>query len=198
MAEPPSNLLDSTPNLEMDVLKGITIISQTIRKSKIVGCTFTLATIYESEIENSALINCKVFNSELRWCTAVESQLHEVEIGARCTIKGGEISYSLLAFRRFPPEVREMIFQRAINFKHTTTKIEKGNSNRQRVLLRALRCDRQLYPEAISVCFGLCWHRIMHDGLPQSERALRNVCKPSTMFVYLPLIRNHSQFLIKI
>jgi hypothetical protein len=96
--------------------------------------------VYTSTISDSTLDSCTVFNSTFEACCAIDSKIHECKF-AKLKITRCAVSTSPLAFRKFPPEIREMIFKGCLEVVDRKTPI----------LLVALRGDLELYQEAIKL-----------------------------------------------
>jgi uncharacterized protein YjbI with pentapeptide repeats len=153
--------------------KNSTINGTTIRKTKFTGCTFRHAEIFGSTIAGSTLSNvklsnCTIDNSTLTQvhitnCTVVsssllDSKLHETKI-ANCSMDNCTMTSSPLALRRFPPEIRAMIFNGCIHFADHKTP----------AIIIALRGDKEMYEEAIQIFYKLNSFRVKLQNLTDFE-----------------------------
>ena len=81
------------------------------------------------------------------------------------------MTYSPLAIRKFPPEIRAMIFAGCVD--------NKGYKTPN--LLVALRGDREMYEEAVQIFYGLNWFRVklltLPDFVSMSKKAIENIRK---------------------
>ncbi|KAN0115289.1 hypothetical protein V8E51_004833 [Hyaloscypha variabilis] len=173
-------------------VKNSTINGTTIRKTKFTGCTFRHAEIFGSTIAGSTLSNvklsnCTIDNSTLTQvhitnCTVVsssllDSKLHETKI-ANCSMDNCTMTSSALALRKFPPEIRAMIFNGCIHF---------GGFKTPAIII-TLRGDKQMYEEAIQIFYKLNWFRVRLQNLEDFEamsiKAIQGIRKLviSTMF----------------
>jgi hypothetical protein len=105
----------------------------------------------------------------------VESDVHETKIHSS-SMDGCNVTTSPLALRKFPPEIREMIFQRCID-----TKDNKEKDNKSPPIIVSLRSDKELYQEAIEVFYKLNFFRLTWKTAPSckflSAKAIRSVKK---------------------
>jgi hypothetical protein len=92
-----------------------------------------------------------------------DSWLHQTKI-TNCSMDNCSVTYSPLAFRRFLPEIRAMIFSRCVSFRNFKTP----------VLLVALRCHPELYQEAIAIFYKRNWFHFKLQTLPDLESMSRN------------------------
>ena len=78
---------------------------------------------------------------------------------------------SPLAIRKFPPEIRAMIFAGCIN----------NVGYKTPTILKALRGDKEMYEEAIQIFYKLNWLRVKLSTLPgfekMSKKAIENIRK---------------------
>jgi hypothetical protein len=81
---------------------------------------------------------------------------------------GCNVTTSPLAIRKFPPGVREMIFQRCID-----TKDNKEKYNKSPPIIVSLRSDKELYQEAIEVFYKLNLFRLTWKTAPSCKFFVR-------------------------
>ncbi|KAE9378850.1 hypothetical protein N431DRAFT_396722 [Stipitochalara longipes BDJ] len=166
------------PSIKNSIIQGTTI-----RKTSFIGCTLRHADIFGSTISGSILSNVKLSNCAIDGSTLnvvrltnstvvssslVDSKLHETPI-ANCSMDNCTMTSSPLAFRKFPPEIRSMIFAGCIDFNHRKTP----------VVLVALRSDKEIYEEAIQIFYKLNWFRVKLQNLSgfgsMSRKALESI-----------------------
>jgi hypothetical protein len=87
-----------------------------------------------------------------------ESEVHETKIHSS-SMDGCIVTTSPLALRKFPPEIREMIFQRCIDTR----------DNKSPSIIIALRGDKELYREAIKVFYKLNFFRLTWETAPSRK-----------------------------
>ncbi len=181
-----AHLVPVTPgDPERDVMENSTLSGIVIRKIATKNCVLRYVEIRTSEISNTSLYHCKVyssaisncsfdnciiFNSTITGCTATDSKIHECKFAKlktnRCTVTN-----SPLAFRKFPPEIGQLIFQDCVDFKDRKTP----------VLLAALRGDKELYQEAIQLFYDSNYFELDYSMLDRCStmtvNALSNISK---------------------
>jgi hypothetical protein len=134
-----------------------------LRNMTIRDCSLRYVQIHGSVIHSSTFDNCQLFNCTVFDSNLLESELHETKIMG-CSLKSCKSTASPLAFRKFPPEIREMIFQRCIGFNGNTPP-----------LFIALRGDQELYKEALGVFCKLNYFRLSKGSMPVCESMSPNV-----------------------
>ncbi len=87
-----------------------TISGTTLRNTSFVSCTLNRVEIYGSIISDSTLINCQLSNCTIDYSSVTDSKLHETKI-FDSSMDNCTMTLSPLALRKFPPEVRAMIFE---------------------------------------------------------------------------------------
>jgi hypothetical protein len=144
----------------IEIHRGVLVRSSALDHVRIHGCT----------IADSALKKCKLFNCLVWNCLLIESEIHETRV-QRSSMDSCNVTKSPLALRKFPVEVRKLIFQRCL---HTCT-------NRSPSIIVALRCNKELYPEAIKLYYKLNYFRLLSTTVPvckfTSANALGHVRK---------------------
>jgi hypothetical protein len=129
-----------------------------IRKAVIRSSSLNYIHIHGSTISDSTLKKCKLFNCIIRDCSLTEYEVHETKIHSS-SMDGCIVTTSPLALRKFPPEIREMIFQRCIDTR----------DNKSPSIIIALRGDKELYREAIKVFYKLNFFKLTWGTAPSCK-----------------------------
>ena len=127
-----TTLTGSRLSLRRTAFVNSTLSKLNITTSTLTTCSLSNCTISTSTIKDCTLSNCNITNSTLHESPFVKSKL-----------SGCQVTTSPLALRRFPTELRDMIFKDCLQ-------IEEGKSP---ALLIALRGDKELYEEALEVYY---------------------------------------------
>lgn len=99
------------------------------------------------EVDTSIANNCQFVYSTLRGINKLHRcVLFDCLVGSRTTLNHCQVITATLGFRRFPVEIRVLIFLKAIDWKGTTPP-----------LVIALRGDPQLYREALEQLYKNNW-----------------------------------------
>jgi uncharacterized protein YjbI with pentapeptide repeats len=130
-------------DLQETMIKNCVLISAHVRTSVVHDSTFDNCKLDRTTIHNSTFKNCRLINCVVRDSSFVDSKLHETNTANSDFLRTTN-TRSRLAFRKFPPEVREMIFRRCLYFGGKTPS-----------LLIALRGDPELYREALVLFYKL-------------------------------------------
>ncbi|KAF4628088.1 hypothetical protein G7Y89_g10063 [Cudoniella acicularis] len=100
----------AAPERQMGTLEEMIIQDITLRKMKIINCMLTSVQIYDCEVRGSTLNSCNIFVSTLKECNVSMSLLNQVKFDTMTSMSKSQIRYSTLTFRKFPPEIRDMIY----------------------------------------------------------------------------------------
>ena len=103
--------------------------------------------IQTSQVKLESIENCYALNCQVTTCKVRDSTLHECDI--KETSSDGlqvNVTKSPLAFRKFPTEIRVMIFARAL--------IWSDERARAPSLIAAPRTDPKMYHEALEVLYS--------------------------------------------
>jgi uncharacterized protein YjbI with pentapeptide repeats len=122
------------------VMENCTIRNIRILKTDIRNCTLYHVEIHTSDITDSKLYNCEVFHSSVKTSELFDTGLHDCDF-EKSKMSGCNITNSPLPLRKFPYEIRNMIFQLCLD----------SEDGKTPDLLAALRTDKILYPQAISL-----------------------------------------------
>jgi hypothetical protein len=104
--------------------------------------------IWNAELHRMVVHSSDIINSTIARSGLYTSALHKCKL-TNNTIRDSEITTSPLALRRFPPEIRQVIFREALGGMVYTPE-----------LIIALRGDPQLYFEALEVLGKTCFFRV--------------------------------------
>ncbi|CZR54703.1 uncharacterized protein PAC_04587 [Phialocephala subalpina] len=155
------------------IIESSTLNGSLHRRTSFKLCTLRYVEIHCSTISECELDNCKLFNCTVQKSTLAASSLHECRTSSS-SMEKCQMTSSPLAFRRFPPELREMIFQ---------GRITNITNNRRRMpkILIALRCDPEMYQETLRCYYKLNSFTVLKSNLPKclqvSSKALANIEK---------------------
>jgi len=154
------------------MMENCTIRNIDIMKTDIRDCTLYYVEIHTSDITNSMLYNCKIFNSLIKTSELFDTRVQDCNF-EKSKLSGCNITNSPLAFRRFPCEIRNMIFELSLD-------LEDGKSP---ALLVALRADKILYPQAISLFYKTNFFVLNRSTMSScsklSRKAISNISKLS-------------------
>ncbi|KAF4628089.1 hypothetical protein G7Y89_g10064 [Cudoniella acicularis] len=103
-------------------------------------CTLSNLTIETSNIYGSTLYNCDISNSTIQDSKVFNCRLHHIEATNSAVGAKSVFTTSPLALRRFPPEIRELIYKLSLRWRGQTPR-----------LLQALCGDPELYYKALAV-----------------------------------------------
>jgi hypothetical protein len=144
-----------------------TISGTTLRNTSFMSCTLYRVEIHGSIISDSALSNCQLSNCTINYSSVVDSKLHETKI-FDCSMDNCTMTLSPLALRKFPQEVRAMIFEDCLDINdEECLKISKST---YLALLSALLCDRAMFQEAMDIGSKVNWHCLCLQNLPHFTR----------------------------
>ncbi|KAH8663561.1 hypothetical protein BGZ60DRAFT_70229 [Tricladium varicosporioides] len=180
--------------VNLGVIANEVIPQATIRNMKILNCVLAHVTIVDSLVQCCLLRNCKVINSQIEYSSVTYSQYEGTYIDRYCVVKDGQMTESpgrlLVSLRRLPPEIRTIIYGQCID-----NSIRVGD-RKEKKLLKALRCDAQLYPEALRVYYLNCCCTLKNGNILPPNRALKNVsvlmirCQTFPLIMPVPLLLN--------
>jgi uncharacterized protein YjbI with pentapeptide repeats len=141
---------------DIDIIENSTLSGLTIRKTILKNCVLRQVKIHASTVSNSSMYQCtvhtstiseecsfgkcNVLNSTISGCTATDSDIHESTF-VKTKMNRCKITTSLLALRRFAPEIRAKIFRYCTLWNFWKPKIPE--------IIVALRGDGELYQEAL-------------------------------------------------
>jgi Pentapeptide repeats (8 copies) len=139
-----------------------TINGTTLRNTSFMSCTLNRVEIHGSVISDSILSNCQLSNCTMKYSSVVDSKLHETKI-FDCSMDNCTMTMSPLALRKFPPEIRAMIFEDCLDINDEECQgIDKSNYP---ALLSALRCDKAMFQEAMDIMSKVNWHCLCLQNL---------------------------------
>ncbi|KAK0129541.1 hypothetical protein ONS96_000106 [Cadophora gregata f. sp. sojae] len=125
----------------------------TITTSTLTSCILTNSTISSSTIKDCTISNCNIANSTLVDCKLTNCNLQESPF-VKSKLSGCQVTTSSLTLRKFPFELRGMIFKDCL-------KIEGGKSPQ---LIVALRGDKELYEQALEVYYKVNYLTLPNDN----------------------------------
>ncbi|KAH7418574.1 hypothetical protein BKA64DRAFT_203685 [Cadophora sp. MPI-SDFR-AT-0126] len=151
-----------------------TMIQCGVENSNIVGVEGHCA-VQESQFNVCDLQNAKCANSELHQCSGL----------SQTAMSACQVTFSPLALRRFPPELRSLIFENIIEWTGKTPD-----------LIKALRGDEELYCESLDVLckvstFGISCRNIQNVA-SMPAHAMENVRRleiHASLFNHIPTFR---------
>ncbi|KAF8849578.1 hypothetical protein BDZ45DRAFT_680434 [Acephala macrosclerotiorum] len=143
--------VESYPIIEHSILKG-----SLHRRTSFKNCALRYAEIHCSTISDCTVDNCKLFNCTIQKSSLLTSRIHECKT-ISSSMSHCQTTSSPLAFRRFPAEIREMIFQGCI------TNATNSHKRTPKILI-ALRCDPEIYQEALR-----CYYKLNSFTLEQAN-----------------------------
>ncbi|KAL2074850.1 hypothetical protein VTL71DRAFT_8629 [Oculimacula yallundae] len=166
MGESPPNL-SSTPSATTEsslakshpIIKTNQLHGHEVRNTVFISCNLRDMNLQGCTVSMSTLDNCKLSKCAVTNCNLVSTALHESKF-ASSSVERCKITTSPLALRKFPPELRILIFERCIDFEDRITPS----------ILSALRGDPELYSEAIDCFYRLNVIRITEKGLSDCDR----------------------------
>ena len=112
-----------------------TINGTTLRNTSFMSCTLHRVEIHGSIISDSILSNCQLSNCTMKYSSVVDSKLHETKI-FDCSMDNCTMTMSPLALRKFPQEVRAMIFEDCLDIND-----EECLTDQQKYLSSTLECS---------------------------------------------------------
>jgi len=146
----------ASSNPDMDIIEDSTLRGIAIRKTIIKHCVLRYVEIYTSEILNSVLEHCRLFNSTIDGSSLEDTKIHECKFKG-LKMKRCEVTTSPLNLRRFPPEIRQMIFQ--------YSNLRSISDQKAPQILVALRSDSILYHEALRVFYNQNWCHLRPENV---------------------------------
>ena len=129
---------------DMDIIEGRTLSGVTIRKTTSNIFVLRYVEIYTFSILGTTLGCCEICNPIIDEPPAEDTKIHECRF-TKPKMQRCKLSTSLLALRKFPLEIRALIFQYPIP--------RKSGSYKTPLILAALRGDSELYHEAIRAIY---------------------------------------------
>jgi hypothetical protein len=155
-----------------DLIEDSTLSGVTIRKTMVKNCVLRYVEIHTSTISNSTLEHCQLFNSTIDNGSAEDTMIHECKFRG-LKMKRCKVTTSPLGLRRFPPEIRAMIFEYSTPWDSNKAKTPE--------ILVALRGDCELYEEAIKTFYKQNWLRIDVGNFSEmesmSKKSMARICK---------------------
>jgi uncharacterized protein YjbI with pentapeptide repeats len=169
---------------DMDIIENSTLSGLIIKKTILRNCVLRHVKIYASTISNSSMYQCNVHtstisedcsfekcnmvNSTINGCTAVDSDIHESTF-TKVKMNRCKITTSPLALRRFPPEIRAMIFRYCTPWSSMMRKTP--------YVLDAIRGDSELYQEALRAFYKQNWFLLDFKNFSRTELMPKNVAE---------------------
>ncbi|KAJ5038241.1 uncharacterized protein L3040_007108 [Drepanopeziza brunnea f. sp. 'multigermtubi'] len=170
------------------VFLNCTLRNVSIYASSLTNCELRDVKIYTSSIAGGTLDKCDIANSAvskstLNYCDVLSSKITTSQIThstliksapTKSAVKACEINMSPPVLRKFPIELRQMMFGYCLQIEE---------DNKSPALLMALRADKELYPEAIEMFYKLNYFTLnsvtiktLDDLSPNAVMGIKNLC----------------------